>query len=266
MYVAHLNEEKLKVSTIKVYLAAVRSYHIVNGYGNVMEGCYRLKQAIRALELKAEPPKQKLPVTIDILNRLRSIVSSDYNGVMFLAAMCLGFYGCLRCAEFTVVNSFNSKIHLCRNDVAFILLHDSYIMRVHIKCSKTDHLNVGFNVYIPCTCPHACSYCSMQTYLAISNFVTPTKDTPLFQHKSGEVLKKRVFVQTLHSLLSQLGIDTQHYSGHSLRSGCATSAAAAGLADWEIQMMGRWSSQAYLRYIRLHPTYVASLSRKMAKP
>ena len=95
------------MSTIKVYLATVRSCHIANGYANIMEGCFRLQQDVRALEHKADPPKQKLPITTDILNRVRQVASSDchYDSMMFLAAMCLGFSGCLRRAEYTAVDT-----------------------------------------------------------------------------------------------------------------------------------------------------------------
>ena len=267
MYIAHLNDKGLKVSTIKVYLAAVRSYHIVNGYGNIMEGCYRLQQAVRALELKADPPKQKLPITIDILNRVRQMASSDYDSMMFLAAMCLGFYGCLRCAEFTVVDtfSFNRNKHLCRSDIDFMVLNDINVMRVHIKNSKTDHNNVGFSVYVSCTCPHACAYCSMRAYLSRAQPTSTPFAVPLFLNDSGQILTKCAFVSRLQALLGQLGLDTQRYSGHSLRAGCATSAAAAGLGDWEIKMMGRWTSQSYLKYIRLHPLHVVSLMQKLVQ-
>lgn len=263
MFVAQLHDEGLKVSTIKVYLAAVRSYHIVNGCGNIMEGCYRLQQAIRAIELTAEPPKQKLPITIDILDRVRHLVPVDYDGRMFLAAMCLGFYGCLRCAEFTVKNSHISSKNLCISDISFLELNGTDVMKVHVKRSKTDHFNKGFDIYISCTCPHACAYCSMCAYLDRVKCVACPSESPLFLFENRKVLTKSAFVKRLHSLLDQLGIDTNMYSGHSLRTGSATTAAAAGLADWEIKMMGRWSSQAYLKYIRLHPSYLASLTKKL---
>ncbi|KAI0820425.1 hypothetical protein BC628DRAFT_1276145, partial [Trametes gibbosa] len=49
--------------------------------------------------------------------------------------------------------------------------------------------------------------------------------------------------------LTALGLDSSKYSGHSFRRGAATSAAAVGYADHEIQLLGRWRSDAYKLYI-----------------
>ena len=51
------------------------------------------------------------------------------------------------------------------------------------------------------------------------------------------------------NLLRLVGLDPQHYSGHSFRIGGATSATIAGLNDYEIKLLGRWSSDCYKRYI-----------------
>lgn len=262
MYVAYLNEQGLKLSTIKVYLAAVRSYYVCNGYGNIMDGFLRLKQAIKALEIKSEKPKVKLPITLDLLNLIQSRVTKDFEGKLFLAAMCLGFYGCLRCDEFTVNTEFDSAKHLCVNDVMFLNIEGINVVRVHIKRSKTDHFNEGFLVYLPCMCPHACAYCSMKEYIFALPLQCPS-DTPLFRNKNLQTLTKAAFVKHMRSLIAELGIPVTDYSGHSLRTGLATTAAAAGLSDWEIKMLGRWSSDAYRRYIRIAPSHVVNLTRKL---
>lgn len=74
--------------------------------------------------------------------------------------------------------------------------------------------------------------------------------SPLMMFHSGVYLTKSHFVsQTLLYLMS-VGLDASLFSGHSYRAGSATSAALAGLSDWEIQLLGRWTSSAYQRYIR----------------
>lgn len=264
LYVAYLKEQGLKVSTIKVYLAAVRSYYINNGFGNIMDGCLRLQQAIKALEISAEPPKVKLPITLDLLDAIKSVVPKDYEGMLYLAAMCLGFYGCLRCGEFTVKNEFDSKKHLCKEDIVILNVDGTNVVRAHIKQSKTDHFNEGFYIYVACMCPHACAYCSMRDYLAVGFSQTAClPGTPLFRHSDLQILTKVAFVKQMKKFLSVLGIPNENYSGHSLRTGLATTAAAAGLSDWEIKLLGRWSSDAYRRYIRIAPTHMVNLTRKI---
>ena len=72
---------------------------------------------------------------------------------------------------------------------------------------------------------------------------------PLFRLSSGLPLARRDLTTFLSSLLQLVGLDPQHYSGHSFRIGGATSATIAGLNDYEIKLLGRWSSDCYKRYI-----------------
>ena len=54
---------------------------------------------------------------------------------------------------------------------------------------------------------------------------------------------------THERLVERAGVDSSHYSGHSFRIGAATTAAACGLQDLLIKMLGRWESVAYTVYI-----------------
>ena len=88
--------------------------------------------------------------------------------------------------------------------------------------------------------------------------------SPLFLFGDATWLTKFTFVKQTKHLLQLAGFDPEGYSGHSFRAGSATSAALAGFSDWEIQLLGRWSSSAYHRYIRASPSLVASFSQRLA--
>ena len=47
-----------------------------------------------------------------------------------------------------------------------------------------------------------------------------------------------------------MGLPFESLKGHSFRIGAASAAAAAGLPDWLIKVLGRWSSNCYQLYIR----------------
>ena len=69
--------------------------------------------------------------------------------------------------------------------------------------------------------------------------------------------------QSISSALSTAGLDDKSYSGHSFRIGAATAAAAAGIPDHLIKMLGRWESSAYQLYVRTPHQAFADISRRM---
>jgi hypothetical protein len=56
-------------------------------------------------------------------------------------------------------------------------------------------------------------------------------------------------VKSIRTALLSAGINPANFAGHSFRRGAASQAAAAGCADHEIQLLGRWRSDAYKLYI-----------------
>ena len=77
-------------------------------------------------------------------------------------------------------------------------------------------------------------------------------------------LTKCCFVELVRSALSRAGVPIASYSGHSFRSGAATVAAQAGIPDSVIQALGRWSSPAFLHYIRTPRSQLAQSSSPLA--
>ena len=77
-------------------------------------------------------------------------------------------------------------------------------------------------------------------------------------------LDRVTLVNHIKQLATSLGLDSSRYSGHSLRIGGATSAAEAGLSQWQIKLLGRWNSQAYQVYIKQDPRACADLAARMA--
>ena len=82
---------------------------------------------------------------------------------------------------------------------------------------------------------------------------------------NGAYLTRDLFVREVRKALIAAGIDQSKYSGHSFRIGAATTAAAAGIADSTIKMLGRWESAAYQLYVWLSREEHASISVTLAK-
>ena len=174
--------------------------------------------------------------------------------------------GLLRSAEFTVPGKeqFNKSKHLLLGDVGFKKLPDGtdYVV-VTMKSSKTDRQNRGFSVIIGCNEHEDCAYCAMQIYIA-KHSILAGSDRPLYMYENGTPLTKALLVKHTKLYLSLVGYNPEEYCGHSYRiGGATTAAAAAGLSDWQIKLLGRWKSNAYQRYIRAPVELLVGISNKI---
>jgi hypothetical protein len=200
--------------------------------------------------------------------QLWSRLSLNYDNTVLWAAMTLAFFGCLRASEFCVTSStFSPTVNLCLSDVSFLSSGQGRFYNIHIKRSKTDTLNKGFQLPIGCSECQVCAYCSMRHMLALrsTHHLLCDPDSPLFLFMSGSHLTKVQFVTQIRLYLALAGLDSQSYSGHSFRAGSATSAALSGLSDWEIQLLGRWTSSVYQSYIRAPQELIVGFSKRLAK-
>ena len=72
------------------------------------------------------------------------------------------------------------------------------------------------------------------------------------RRKNGKLLTIKLFNQILKTLLQEvLAYEEGTISSHSFRAGVASAMARAGYNDADIQRVGRWKSDAFLRYIKL---------------
>ena len=265
MYIAYMNDKGLKHSTILVYLSAVRSLHIEAGLGDPLEGCLRVGQALKAVQRGSTPPRRKLPITHTILQNIGSTLSNTPDHCMLWSAFTLAYFGLLRAAEFCVIKPpFNPSINLSMTDVSiFNAGQPTAYMSVHIKQTKTDKTGKGVSVCIGCSGQALCAVCAMQHYLAHAQPQGLSPSQPLYRFHDGQVLTRQHLISHLRIQLQSIGIDPAEYSGHSFRSGGATDCALSGMGDWEIKLAGRWTSDAYQRYVRAPSSLLAGFARRM---
>ena len=268
MYATHLYKRNLNISSIKVYLFAIRHFHIVNNYNNPMLDSPRLQLVLKAIQRKCVKSADKLPITYDLLKRMYHVLTVTDDHKLMWAAMTLGFFGLLRAAEFTVPSQskFNTGIHLTMNDVSLRTAdNDTKFMSVNIKMSKMDKTCKGYLVHIGCSNDIVCAVCAMISYLSCKSPRSSSASKPLFTFTNGTILTKSMLVNLTRTYLAKIGVDPERYTGHSYRVGGATSGAEAGLSDWEIKIMGRWSSECYQRYIKASVSKIIGFSARMIK-
>ena len=259
LFIAQLYVNGLKASSVRVYMSAIRSLHIQDGHNDYVTNTDRVKLAIRAIEIPQPPPVQKLPITLDLLQKMYLIIDHlDYNSSMIWTAMCTAHFGCLRAGEFTVKNQNYNDTSLFRKDVNIT----TTVVILKLRTSKTDTSNTGTDITIACTSRNICAHCSMIHYCKTRDQLHSC-DKPLFMFSNGLILSRDLFIKQTRLYLSMIGLDPSLYSGHSYRAGSATTAALAGLQDWEIKKLGRWKSDTYQRYIRPCVSYDSTVASKM---
>ena len=76
-----------------------------------------------------------------------------------------------------------------------------------------------------------------------------------FLHLTGN----KHLTTSILQLLQNTQFSHQQYSSHSFRGGTNTTAAAAGISEWLIKILGLWRSNAYQVYIHSSPAMLQSI-------
>ena len=269
LYIAFLHLQGVKHQSVKSYLSALRHLQIEEGGGDPFApGKFsRLEYVLKGLKRSgpAVATCRRLPITPRIMLQLHSVWSQStdrYVATMLWAACCLGFFGFLRSGEFTVDNErdFDANQSLTPGDVAVDNHDNPSVVSVFIKQSKNDPFREGVRIFLGRTGSVLCPVAAILGYLAVRE----GSSGPLFVFRDGKPLTRAKLVQYLRTALDRCGINSTQYSGHSFRIGAASAAAQAGIEDSVIQMLGRWHSSAYVRYIRTPREQLAALSARMA--
>lgn len=255
--------QSLRYPSIKVYMSAIRSLHIEQGYQDPTANCLQLQRLVRGIKrTQGHSARLRLPITAPLLQTILSSLNlTTYDDTMLWAACTMAYFGFLRASEFTVPNlaSFSSEMHLQARDLSFDKVHDPTCLRIFIKKSKTDPFGHGCHIHIGRTDSALCPITAIASYLHRRG----DSPGPLFLHASGKPLSRDSLTSQLRSILAKANVPG-NFSSHSFRIGAATTAGINGIPDHTIKTLGRWNSQSYMLYTRTSPSVLAELSRKLS--
>ena len=202
----------------------------------------RLAQILRGIKItQAARPgnvsNEHLPITPELLRKIRVKWQEEgitKDKIMLWAAFTTCFFGFLRSGEVCcrTPTGFDEATNLSVEDVAVDSLGNLQAVVIHLKTSKTDPFRTGVDIHLAWT-DDLCPVAALLSWLVQRG----TQQDPLFQFDGG-------------SALGDMGTNPGNYSGHSFKTGAATTAARHGISDAHIKQLGRWKSAAYQRYIR----------------
>ena len=161
----------------------------------------------------------------------------------------IGFAGALRRSE--LVNRDVEDIAKTREGIILTL-----------RWSKTDQEGQGSEIAIPKgRKPATCPVSILEAWLTRAKI----KHGPVFRKvRQNGVVENRSVALILKRCVGHAGFAPEEFSGHSLRSGFATSAAAAGANERDIMQHTRHKSEQMVRrYIRKGSLFKGNLVNSM---
>lgn len=240
MYLTDLAEAGKRPATIERKRAAIAFMHKLYGHESPTHGALvaEVVAGIRRTMGAAQQGKTAA-ITADVRAMVMS-QSGDLRGVRDTALLLMGFAGAFRRSELVALDI--EDIEICAEG-----------LRVNVRRGKTDQEGQGRAIGIPRGIhPETCPQRAYQAWLHAAGISTGALFRGISCH--GKLLARlsdKGVARAIKRAAEAAGLDPQLYSGHSLRAGLATSAAAAGALDRDImQQTGHKRVETLYRYIR----------------
>ena len=245
LYLTYLSTKDVKMSTLKRRLVSIGVIHRLKGHyldtkhPSIIENLMGIKRR------KGSIQKRKKPILIKDLKLVINVIDEqkikDIKKLRDRSIILIGFSGGFR---------RNEIVSLDYEDLDFV----EEGLKIQIRKSKTDQFGEGLVKALPYfDNSQYCPVISLKKWLELSKITSGS----VFRRfvKGSKLSENRLTDQTVALLIKEYlqlaGIDNKNYSGHSLRSGFATSAAESGAEERNIMAMtGHKSTEMVRRYIR----------------
>ena len=245
LYLTYLSTKEAKISTLKRRLVSIGVIHKLKGHyldtkhPSIIENIMGIKRR------KGSIQKGKKPLLISNLKLIIDVIDEqnkeEIKKLRDRTLILIGFSGGFR---------RNEIVALDYDDLDFV----PEGLKISIRRSKTDQFGEGMIKALPYfDSSQYCPVSSLKDWIAVSKINSGS----LFRRfsKGSRLTENRLTDQTIALLIKEYlqlaGINSKNYSGHSLRSGFATSAAESGAEERSIMSMtGHKSTEMVRRYIK----------------
>ncbi len=245
IYLTYLSAKEMRMSTLKRRLVSIGIIHKLKGHyldtkhPSIIENMMGIKRR------KGSIQRGKKPLLINYLKAIINVIDETKNQeikkLRDRSIILIGFSGGFR---------RNEIVSIDYEDLDFV----EEGLKINIRRSKTDQFGEGFKKALPYfDSSEYCPVVSLKKWIDVSKI----KSGALFRrfNKGSKISENRLTDQTVALLIKEYlglaGIDNKNYSGHSLRSGFATTAAESGVEERSIMAMtGHKTSEMVRRYIK----------------
>lgn len=217
-----------------------------------LKGCRRMRGV---------STKRKRALSLSDLDKVISFYdnSTHHDDILFVAMLLTGFFALLRLGELSFPNDKSLRDWRKVTKRSSVKTSDDQY-EFHLPAHKADPFFQGNHVIIRANqFSHINPLSHFTRYLSIRDASFPASSA-LWITSKGTVPSRDFFIRRLHRFF------TTDICGQSMRAGGATHLAENGTSPSIIQAIGRWSSDAFLIYIRKNPVLVQALlfSRRLS--
>jgi integrase len=248
LYVVYMSQF-IKPTSVESYLTGI--CHYLRGfYPNISNwrNAPLLLQTLRGCKKRyGTPVRRKKALSLNDLSTITVALrsSKEYDDVLFIALLLVGFFGLLRLGELVYPNDTSLDQPKKMVQRSNMQLHANSL-RFELPYHKADRFFQGNTVLILPNNGPADPIAAVARYCVLRDKQFP-EATDMWIRSKGERPRRSWFIRKLRAF------EVGDVAGHSLRSGGATTLAENGVRLDIIQALGRWSSDAFRSYIRLHP-------------
>ena len=241
---------KVKPKTILSMISALRSVYVYRRLSTKPFESEWLKRILAGISRchSSDNTKEAEPISLTTLEKVVNTGDKTIEELNFNSACKIAFAGFLRSGEFCYSASDLKDNHtfintkLTRSDITFTT-DDSYAV-LHLKWSKSDTEHHGVDIILAATNGPCCPVTALKN---LFKYDPQPPSAPLFRLQGP--CDYNSFISMLRNRLQALNVPNwQNYSGHSFCRGAAQHASDNGMLGYDIQRLGRWSSDAFKLY------------------
>ena len=250
LFMTYLNLEGYAASTVHTYMSLINHMQKLEKGPDLMS-FQLVRKTLDGIDKTSTPKALRQPITLNLLEKLmfnvNLVLEDPYSCYLYKALFSSMFFMCARVGE--VALSQGQKNHVLQlSDITF---KDWGQNTEHLEVSFTSfkHNKTGKVHKIP-VYPHASKACpilAMKSYLSLRGG-TPG---PLFTLMgSTKPIPAAQVSAVLSRALRVSGENPELFGTHSFRIGRCSELASQGASSEKIKFLGRFHSDAFMKYVR----------------
>nr|GAT47546.1 predicted protein [Mycena chlorophos] len=257
-------------STARKNISALKAWHVVND--RPWLGGPRLHYVLSGVENLAPASSQRPPrppISSAMLTDLhRGLDFTSRLDVAVYAAACVAFWGQCRLGEILPTSQSDKSLRDKPTRAHITQSAPSSRASTTIRLPRTKTQKAGDNVLLVDQSRPFNPRTALQIHLTVNNLPSSASLFAFCDHSgSSRLLTRSMFLDRCNAVWSAVGYPRT--TGHSFRIGGTTELLLNNVSPAVVKAMGRWSSDAFLKYWRsldlIAPIHVANIHRKAAR-